>query len=85
MWVVGFLVISSVGLPSCGCWHWMALGVLGLYVDGVLQPSGQRCPRPFLASYHQLLNSKAYQFLITSGDLSLSIFGSCVERRDMVL
>ena len=65
---------------------WMlALGVLGLYVDGVLQPSGQRCPRPFLASYHQLLNSKAYQFLITSGDLSLSIFGSCVECRDMVL
>ena len=33
-------------------------GVLGLLVDGALQPSGQRCP-PFLASFHQLLNSRA--------------------------
>ena len=29
------------------------LGILGCRVDGVLQPSGQRCPHPFLASFRR--------------------------------
>ena len=42
-----------LGLVGCGgCW----IGV-------VLQPFGQKCLRPFLASFHQLPYSRAYSML----------------------
>ena len=34
------------------------LGILGCRVDGVLQPSGQRCPHPFLASFRRYIYIK---------------------------
>ena len=57
---------NSLGLRvSCRKFHWvtilwmLGLGVLGCRVGVVLQPSGQRCPHPFLASFHQILNNRA--------------------------
>ena len=51
---------NSLGLTvSCHMFHQVAilwntgLGGLGLWVGGVLQPSGQRCPHPFLVSFRQ--------------------------------
>ena len=60
-----------LGLASCG----------GCWIGGVLQPFGQRCLRPFLVCFHNILPfSRAYSILdYLQSSISLSVFGLSVQ------
>ena len=63
------IVLTLLGLVDCeGCW----IGV-------VLQPFGQRCRRPFLASFQIYHIAGHIHFLIIQESISLSVFGLSVQ------